>query len=208
MLYDSNGQPAHNNSAPLDASVTPPLDDWFSPENLRLSQDFTANVGVKKLITTVPTRRPHRQEFVRVHPDPAYRMETKALELKDDRELYLVDPSLWGELPQDLAPRLLVTTISRQGVVFIWPLRLPGDDGRLDAFGRSALEAAGFATQRWVKIVANMKLGAYEVYTAEGALPDPEWPTLTFTKLLQIAFKDRSIRDVDHPVLQRLRGEV
>jgi hypothetical protein len=135
-------------------------------------------------------------------------LETVALELKEEREVYLVDRTLWAELPGDLSPRLLVTTSTRQGVVLIWPLRLPGADGRQDPWSRSALEAAQIAMQRWIKVVANMALGAYEVYAAEGTLSDPEWPALTFAELLKIGFKDRFIREVDHPVLRKLRGEL
>ena len=47
---------------------TPP--DPFNPDNLRLSQSFAETVGVKKLLTTVPVRKPSPQDFVRVHPDP------------------------------------------------------------------------------------------------------------------------------------------
>ena len=43
-------------------------------EGLRLSQDFTSMAGVKKLITTVPVRKPDRQSFVRVHPDEGWRL--------------------------------------------------------------------------------------------------------------------------------------
>ena len=36
-------------------------------------------------------------------------------------------------------------------------------------------------------------------------LPEPEWPTdKTFNDILRIAFKDRLIETVDHPVIQRL----
>jgi hypothetical protein len=41
---------------------------------LRLDQSYADTVGVKKLLTTVPVRKPNRQEFVRVHRDPAYRL--------------------------------------------------------------------------------------------------------------------------------------
>jgi hypothetical protein len=53
-----------------------------------------------------------------------------------------------------------------------------------------------------------MSLGAYELYTATGSLPDPEWPETPFPELLKIAFKDRFITDRNHPILRRLRGEV
>src|SRR5262249_20661811 len=77
------------------------------------------------------------------------------------------------------APRILLTTINRQGVVFLWPIRLPGSDGRVDAWSKSALEAAEMATRTWIRIQANLSLGAYSVdYTDH--LPDPEWSDLPF----------------------------
>jgi hypothetical protein len=53
-----------------------------------------------------------------------------------------------------------------------------------------------------------MSLGAYEVFQATGELPNPEWPEMSFTRILEIAFKGRYITDLDHPALRRLRGEV
>jgi hypothetical protein len=182
--------------------------DPFDPSRLRLSQDFVATVGVKKALITVPVRKPSKQEFVRVHPDGAYRLETAVLELKEERETYLVDPSLWPELPSELTPKVLFATMNRQGVLTLWPVRMPGDDGRLDEWNASALEAAEMAQGRWVRVVANMSLGAYEVYEATGDLPDPDWPDLPFAEILKVAFKGHYITDIDHPVIRRLRGEL
>ena len=177
-------------------------------DRLRLSQDFQNQVGVKKAILTVPVRKPDRQWFVRVHPDPAWRLETAVLELKDDRETYLVDPDLWSELPGELVPKVLFTAINRQGVVFLWPVRLPGEDGRGNAWHRSALEAADLAMKGWIRVAANMSLGAYEVFQATAELPEPQWPETDFRSLLEIAFKDHYIQSLDHPVIRRLRGEL
>ena len=61
---------------------------------LRLDQSVLETVGTCKLITTVPVRKPNQQEFFRVHPDPAYRLTPAAvIELKDERETYLVLPA-------------------------------------------------------------------------------------------------------------------
>ena len=61
---------------------------------LRLDQSVLETVGTRKLITTVPVRKPNQQEFFRVHPDPAYRLTPAAvIELKDERETYLVLPA-------------------------------------------------------------------------------------------------------------------
>ncbi len=179
----------------------------FDPARLRLSQDFSANVGVKKALITVPVRKPNRQEFVRVNPDPEYGLQTAILEIKEEREVYLVGPSLWPEMPGEIVPTQLHTAVNRQGVVFLWPIRLPGEDGRQMEWHRSLFQAAEMATKGWVKVQANMSLGAYEVFEATGNLPEPEWPNKTLEELLEIAFKDRFIANPDHPVLRRLRGE-
>jgi hypothetical protein len=188
--------------------TTPGGTDPFDPARLRLPQDFGAGLGVKKIITTVSVRKPDRQWFVRVHPDEAWRLPTAVIEIKEDREVYLVDPALATELPGEVVPMMLFTSITRQGVPFLWPIRLPGDDGKHNEWYRTALEAAQRAQTRWVRIAANMAAGGYDVFEATGALPEPEWPDLSFPELLRIAFRDRLIRTADHPVLRRLRGEV
>lgn len=185
----------------------PHEEDPFDPKNLRLSQAFS-DVGVKKNLITVPVRKPHRQSFIRVHPDESFRLETAVLEVKEERETYLVDRGLWSELSGEIVPMILYTTISRQGVVFLWPIRLPGPDGRPNPWHLSALEAAQIATKTWIRVVANMDLGAYEVLESTGNIPEPEWPDVSFKKLLQIAFRDKFVKSLDHAVIRTLRGEL
>ena len=192
-------------AAPQVAPTTPP--NPFDPTRLRLSQNFAETVGVRKLLTTVPVRKPNRQEFVRVHPSPDYRLETAVLELKEERETYLVSPDLWSDIPGELVPKVLYTTINRQGVLTLWPIRLPGDDGRLDEWNATALQVAEMAQSRWVRISANMGLGAYDVYQAVGSFPEPDWPAASFQEILTIAFRGRFIETLDHPALRRLRGD-
>ena len=182
----------------------------FDLENLRLSQDFTASIGVRKLITTVPVRKPHKQEFIRVHPAENWRLQTAVLDMQEDREVYLVDRALWQELliRGEIVPKMLFTTINRQGVIFLWPIRLPGEDGRLDNWNRSALVAASVAMTSWTRVMSNMVLGAYEVYQAPSLADDPDWPEIDFPAIIKTAFKDHFIRSQDHPKLRRLRGEI
>ena len=69
-----------------------PLDP-FDPERLKLSQDFASSLGVKKELLTVPVKKPSKEWFVRVNPDPEMRLQTGVIELKEDRETSPLDNS-------------------------------------------------------------------------------------------------------------------
>jgi hypothetical protein len=181
----------------------------FNPTSLRLNQSFADTVGVKKLLTTVPVRKPNRQDFVRVHPDPQYRLTpTAIIEVKEDREVYLVTPSLAQNLPGEFSVVTLYLAINRQDVLSVWPVKLPGPDGKHNEWHRSALEGAERAMGAWVRVTANTSLGAYEIREATGELPAPQWPAYSLDEILRVAFRDRIVDRADHPLLQRLRGEL
>ena len=181
--------------------------EGFDLESLRVSQDFVKDSGVKKLLTTVPVRKPNRQDFVRVHHDSSYVLDTMLLNLKEERETYLVAPSFREEIPQELTHTRLALATNRQKVLFLWQLRLPGSSGKTDAWSMSALEAYEEAKKNWVRVSANMSLGAYDIYEALGNLSDPEWPDESMDEIVRIAFRNSFIDSYDHPVLRRLRGE-
>jgi len=185
-----------------------PAPDPFNPTNLRLSQSFVETAGVKKLLTTVPVRKPSPQDFVRVHPDPAYRENFPIIELKDEREEYIVVADLVPTLVGEFVTKTLFTAINRQGTVFFWPVRLPSPDGKNLDWWRSSREAAELAMKSWIRVRANMNLGAYDIFQAASVISDPEWPQLGFWELIKIAFRDHLVDRIDHPVIKRLRGQV
>jgi hypothetical protein len=206
-------QPVSNDlnltAASATTTIASPDGNLFDPAKLRLSQDFESMVGVKKALLTVPVRKPEKQWWIRTHPDESWRLHTAILELKEDRETYLVDPALWGDLAGETVPKMLFTAINRQGVVFLWPVKLPRPDQRRDEWSRTELEAAELGMEGWVRVRANMSLGAYEVFETTANWPAPVWPAdIGFSKLLEIAFRDRFVRNLDHPVVRRLRGEL
>ena len=82
-LYEKLDQKPAENNAPLaagDATADP-----FSPERLRLAQNFNATCGVKKELIRIPVDKPDKAWFVRVHPSEEYRLQTGILELKSER---------------------------------------------------------------------------------------------------------------------------
>jgi hypothetical protein len=186
-----------------DAAQAP---DPFDLANLRLSESFVETAGVKKLLKTVPVHKPNPQDFVRVHPSPEYRDNFPIIELKDEREEYVITAQLVPELVGEFVTKSLFTAINRQGVVFLWPVRLPTSDGKQMEWWRSMREAAELSMQRWLRTKANMSLGAYEMFVAESPMSEPVWPEATYQDLIRLAFRDRLITSLDHPVIKRLRG--
>jgi hypothetical protein len=194
-------------SAPS-ANGAPPAADPFDPASLRLNDDWADAIGVKRVILSIPHRKPDKSWWIRAHPSADYRLQTAVIELREERELYLVAPSLLPDLVGEstLRPKLLVTAINRQGVLFLWEVNLPQGDGRVDDWTRTMLEAVNMATTQWVRVQANMHLGAYDVaYTDKP--PEPKWPEMSFRDILRTSFKDLRIDSLDHPVLRQLRGE-
>lgn len=138
--------------------------------------------------------------------DPAYRDAFAVIEWKEDREFYLLTPQVARALPDEFVMVHLFTVINRQDVLFLWPVKLPGSDGRTIRWHTSAAEAAEFAMSNWTRVRADMGLGAYEWAPSEASIPEPKWPDVSFTDILRIAFKDKYVSTLDHAVLKRIRG--
>ena len=190
-----------------DKPTSPPiLDSLFNIENLRISSDYAATLGATKVLATVPCRKPDRQAFIRVRPETDFQFVTAVIEIKEDREVFLLDPALRESVSHELQIKLFYTAMTKQGMLFLWPVRMPGPDGRLDTWNESAHTAAQHAMHAWIRVQSNRQLGGWEIYQAAGNIPEPEWPDKTMAELLQVAFKKNFIKDLDHPVLRALEG--
>ena len=174
-------------------------------DSLKIPQNYAESAAVTKVLATIPIRKPSRQEFIRVHP--IWRLDTLVLEMKGEGETYLLAPSLRKELESEIVPKALFTTINRDGVVAVWPVRLPGDDGKLDPWNASAHHAAALAVDKWVRVKSNRSLGAYEIAEPVANLPDPQWPDTNLEEIINTAFKGLFITSMDHPAIKKLRGE-
>jgi hypothetical protein len=188
-----------------------PAPDPFDPASLRLSQDFASSIGVKRVLTRIRCGKPEKHEFVRVRPGEEWRLETYLLELKGSQdkpgqETYLVQPSFVPDLLGEVRPAVLFCAINRQKVPFLWRCWLPSTDGRANLWTDTLLDAARLAERKWIRVVAGA--GQYDIAEAAGQLSEPEWPDLSFREWIELAFKDRNITSLDHPVIRSLRGEI
>lgn len=217
---DSNIQPKSSPDASGGAAppgVTPPVSQQvpsFDPESFnigafRLDQSLVEHAGGKKLLTTIPVRKPSKECWFRTHPDEKCRLPSPVIELKEKGETYLVARSLWPELMGEstFVAKLFVPTLTRQGDLLLWPIRLPGEDGNLDDWNASAMEAATIAQTKWVRMSAKRSLGAYEIIVGPEPQPEANWPELSLDEIVRTAFKGRIIEKLDHPVIRQLRGQ-
>jgi len=179
----------------------------FDPKNLRLPQDFSVAEGVRRLIHTIPVQKPTKQEFVRTHPGADYQMDAALIDCEEDRQTYLVTPDIAAQLSHHWYPVRLFLTVTRQVNYLLWPVKQPKDRSLAPLLWHtSAMEAATQAKDAWLRVQANMGLQAYDLFIAEADIPEPEWPDLDFSEVLEIAFKGRIIDRLDHSVLLRLEG--
>jgi hypothetical protein len=198
--------PKNSTSAAGDAAPNP-----FDLDALRAAPDLDA-VDVEKVLTTVPVKRPGRNEFFRVHTSDDYVIDGYVVEHESEMErtTYWVAPGLRAVLADHLRKVRLFTCIDKRGNVFLWPAKLPTADGSASArsWYQSALQAAESAKGLWVKITGNRSLGAYDIMLARGDLGDPQWPDHPFQDLIELAFRDKVIDSMGHAVVREIHGEI
>jgi hypothetical protein len=178
---------------------------------LVIPQNYLGAGAVKKQLTTVPVGRPNRQTFFRIHPGQEYAVVCGLYEARNeqkiDKRCYLVMPEMCGVLENEIYYAQLFLGMTRQGNPFIWPVRLPRPGRDESAWSVSAREAIVRAFGNWIRIGANMDLGAYDIYEAEIPIDEPVWPDIPYGDILRVAFKREGVIDrIDHPIIQKLRG--
>ena len=80
--------------------------------------------------------------------------------------------------------------------------------GKINSWHESGHRTMEEAKLCWVRRQADKANGCYVITKAMNAkLPDPKWPTMTLSEIIDRAFDKYYINDIQDPVLQRLRGE-
>jgi hypothetical protein len=194
--------------------------DPFDPARFHIPQRLREGSQAKPLLTDLPVRAPDKSWWCRVHPE--IMLDTRVIELKEERETYLVDPSLDARLRASKEPnykrRRFYLAVNRQEKLFFWMVRCPEDDTREpDKYMKPILKAVEMAKAEWIRVSWNDEKKEHEIRTLPqvdstdpSVLSDlneePIWPELTLAELIKLAFEDRFIQTSDHPILKRLRG--
>jgi hypothetical protein len=180
----------------------------FHPDALR-ADPGDDNIATERIVHRIKVRKPHRHEFFRVHPDPAYCTDVYLIEAGEgiERDAFIVTPAVAREILAETSRRRLFMCVNRAETPFIWASKLP-TSATTNSWTETALTIAESAKQYWVRMIADIGAGQYEEARAEGLLAEPKFPNLTFTEVLEKGFKNKLIEDYDHEVLRSLRGEI
>ncbi len=171
--------------------------------------DEPQEVKLVNIITDVSFSKPKPKHFFRTRPSEISGKTNLFAFIEDsdsDHTIYLVSPDIFEEFKSECYLAKLVTCISRQGSITLWPLRI-NKNGRANPWNSSAREAAILAEQNWiVKKAYNPDANCYEFREAQGNLGKPEWPEIEMDALLKMALKSYFVGDRNHPVIKRLQG--
>src|SRR6266436_890570 len=140
----------------------PSIAELYNLGKIRINQGYLDNATAGKRVTTVPVGRPSSQAFIRVHPGEGYRADVALLAMKEDREIYLVSPEILIDLDADeYYAATVFTCVTRTNTPHLWPVRLPGPDGRQNDWHASAMIAAQAAMREWLRVKPNQEAKGY-----------------------------------------------
>ena len=185
--------------------------DPFDPAQFRAPNTLDGSGdGIRREFIQILIGKPKKSSFFRSHTDPNYRLPVNIIEYDSGmmKEEFLVMPTVAEALVEETKPKLLVLCVDKMGTPFLWLAPRQAEDGfqRTNLWNTSALEALRLSETKWVRMSANMAEGAYTIHTSSSDSA-PDWPDLQLNELIKLGFgEERVIRDMNHPVIQRLLG--
>jgi hypothetical protein len=172
-------------------------------EQLIQPVDFSG-VATAGTPTRIQVSKTRRDEWVRVRAGDDWRLAIYVIEDTEsmDREIYIVTNDLAnGELADDARYAILHFAVSSTGRLFWWHIKM-GTEHRRNHWAESALKAVEIAQSKWIRVIAARE--GYEVREAKAQMPEPRWPDMSREDAIKLAFEDRVIETMDHPVAKRL----
>ena len=179
-------------------------------ERVRARADRQIDLGVTTETTLIPIRNPKPDEFFRCMSDEEYSMEAHILSLKTENEWYLIDPDILPQIQLEYQLRVmtLYVCVTMKSTPFVTCIPQADEMGKINSWHVSGHITMEEAKQCWVRRQADKANSCYLVTKAMNAkLPDPKWPTITLSEIIDRAFDKYYISDINDLVLQRLRGE-
>jgi hypothetical protein len=159
----------------------------------------------------VECRRPAKGHFFTVRPETTKPWKDRRfyflLEL-EGRDPYVVVPSIAKQKQEEdtVRPVMIVRYVTMAGEEGLWPLKLNRAEGKANNWNTSALNVLELAESgKWVRIVSAKKSYRYQVSKKTLDEVPPKFTDRPFRTLVDIAFKDRVVRTLDHEIWEILK---
>jgi hypothetical protein len=162
----------------------------------------------KRYPSDLQIRRPAPDEWAIIHPNEAFRWEN-LWAYEKDRKFYLLSPALYDQLEGNVrrvfAEHDFYLAAVRNADPIIWKVK--HSDTEWFRTIRCAVEAA---MTNWVQVQSNDGAKLYNFKHPHAAYPAPDWSQYQTAddaqKLFTAVFTNQVITQLDHDVLERIRG--
>jgi hypothetical protein len=178
-------------------------------ESLRLPETFSEAPLGEKLPLRPTFGKLSRHRFSRVHPSNDFKYKSIVVSSRElDGESYLALSALAPYLKSLATPKTLRLAVDNAGTPRLIAEPIVNSNSKMNSWNESMVHAIRAAEKDWVRVEANMSASQYEIIIAKGDLGEPVWPDRPMEDLVLEVFKDRIIKDMDHPLLRQLEGLV
>jgi len=166
-------------------------------------------------LTRVSTSKPKKDIYFRVNPE--YFVDLISLVDKDGMEstTYVIASDV---LEQAISEEAIVSMLSNRryylyvtqgGSYGLWGVTFPMDEGQdMNSWAESALTVINRAKSEWLRHFAKRGDGGYRIIAALKDLGEPKWPDEGWEEIVELAFKGKIIDNINHPIFEKLRGNL
>lgn len=202
---DENEPTSTEDDSLLECKVTPEKRDIFD-DLAALGRPIDEIVPSEKILTSLPVRKPKRDEWIRLHPEIHAR--AYVYEARDDHSWYVVLPEVVEPMIDVVRYVQLHLALNYSGSTFVWPVPVP-TERKAHRAHITAFAGAEQATREWVRV--SWGENEYDIYRRSSAKIEPAWPSEITTpgQMLRFAAKAGGfevIDSIDHPVVKNLQG--
>jgi hypothetical protein len=164
--------------------------------------DELGSVDEQLALTGCPARKPRDYDLFRVRPGNDWRLKTLLVEYRGEdpavpRGFYLINPRLQRAFGSIGKPHLLLTCITSNGSMFVWPVKITSGFG--DSWYKSAVRIAELAETNWVRILGSQG-SVYMAAVSKRDHGEPRWQGESLDDLLAMAFDGRIVDELTHPL--------
>lgn len=203
---DENQPASAANNTRTSGSVTPEKRDIFA-DLAAFGRPIDEIIPSEKLLSSLPVRKPKRDEWVRVHNEIQVRVYI--YEAKEDNANYIVMPAVAESLLDVVRFVQLSLAVNYSGSAFAWPVPVPTERKPHRAH-ISAFAGAEKAMCEWVRI--SWCKDDYEIRRRLSSKIEPVWPgeITSASEMLRFVVKAGGIEiieSLDHPVVRALLGQ-